>query len=519
MMNFNEPRRQHPISVLFFIVKIVKDAIYPLIAFILSTALNDGIRPLWMWGGVALFTAAVIALGALSWLRYVYRLETNAMHVEYGLFVRKRLTIPRDRVQSVDTSAGIVQRLFGVQKLVIETAGSRKPEVVLNAVTVAEAERIRAAMVKDASDAGKPAFGPSPDGADSAPREPDAAAEPAGADDRTIPLGAVYRVPAGRILLYSATSGRIFLSLVIILALYSQAEDWLRNLGLIHAIAAEALLPSGAADWMLLGAAAFVLIWLLGAAIITVKEYGFTIERHGGKLLIRRGLLERKQFSVALERIQAIHVHQNLLRRLFGCASVSLVTFASIKNDGQAHSLLCPLIPMRDIPALLASFTPEAAWPDRFDRPGREALTGYIAFPLAAAAMASVPGLIWIPGGYGWTALALPAAALLFGVLRHRQVGWHLREGQIVVRFGAFSLQLALIPHRRIQWFRLKVSPLQARRQLATLQLITASSGFAAVWQIRHIPRRTAEELIGRLRGRYVYPDPGEGHVLRDRSG
>jgi len=494
MMNFDEPRRQHPISILFFIVKIVKDMIYPFIAFALSTALRDDVHPLLFWGGVAVFTAAVIVLGTLAWFRYVYRLAANVMHVEHGLIIRKRLTIPRDRVQSVDTSAGIVQRLFGVQKLVIETAGSRKPEVVMSAVSAAEAERIRAALVKDVPAAAAP--GGSPEIRPDAP----ASAAPPGVGD------VVYRVPTGRILLYSATSGRIFLSLVIIMALYSQVEDWLGNLGLFDSVAPEALLPSSAADWAKLAAAAFVLIWLLGTAVITVKEYGFTIERHGGKLLIRRGLLERKQFSVAIERIQAIHVHQNLLRRLFGCASVSLVTFASIRNDGQIHSLLCPLIPMRDLPGLLESFTPEAVWPDRFERPGREALTGHVALPLAVSVALAVPGWIWIPGGYGWTALALPAAALLYGVLRHRQAGWHLRDDQIVVRFGGFSLQLAVIPRRRIQWFRLKVSPLQARRGLATLQLVTASSAFAAAWKIRHIPRRTAEEMMFRLRRPHPRP-------------
>jgi len=506
MMNCNEPKRQHPISVLFFIVKIVKDMIYPLIAFILSTALNDGVRPLWIWGGIALFTAAAVALGALSWFRYVYRLEKNALHVEYGLFVRKRLTVPRDRVQSVDTSAGIVQQLFGVQKLVIETAGSRKPEVVMNAVPVAEAERIRAAMVKGAAEAEAAADGWTDGG--SSPELPVLTAPANPAAEPSSPPDAVYRVPSARILLYSATSGRLFLSLAIIGALYSQIEDILGMFGLFDPETAESMLPVTVAGWIATSAAAVLLIWLLGTAVITAKEYGFTVERRGGKLLIRRGLLEKKQFSVALERIQAVHVHQNPLRRLFGFASVNLVTFASVKEDGQINSLLCPLVPAREVPALLDAFVPGIVWPDGFDRPGREALTGYLAFPLAFAAIAAVPGLIWIPGGYGWTALALPAAALLFGWLRFRNAGWHYRDGQVAVRFGGFNRQLALVPRRRIQWFRVKVSPLQKRRKLATLQLITASSGFAAAWQIRHIPRRTAEALMFRLRGR----DPSSPH-------
>ena len=501
MKNSSMPRRQHPISVLFFIMKIVKDMIYPLAAFILSTTLREDVHPLWLWGGIALFSAVAIALGALSWLRYVYRLEPNAMHVEYGLIIRKKLSIPRDRVQSVDMSAGIVQRLFGVQKLVIETAGSRKPEVVLSAVSKAEADRIRTAMVKDASDAAVTGAG---SGAHDDGQGPSGAS--AGSADGSAAARPLYRVPTGRILLYSATSGRIFLSLAIIAALYSQFDDWVRNLGLFDPDAWEAVMPSDVKGWAWFAAAACAVIWLLGTAVITVKEYGFTIERQGGKLLIRRGLLERKQFSVALERIQAVQVTQNALRRMFGCASVNLVTFASIKNDGQIHSLLCPLVPVRDIPELLAAFVPEAVWPEDFERPGREALTGYIAFPLAVAAAAAVPGLIWIPGGYGWTALALPAAALLHGVLRFRHAGWRLSNDGIVVRSGGFGVQVAFIPRRRIQWLRTKVSPLQARRKLATLQVVTASSSYAAAWLIRHIPQAKAAELIERLRGRQPSP-------------
>jgi putative membrane protein len=505
----NPPKRQHPISILFFIVKIGKDLVYPLIAILFSAAIRDDVPSWWIAAVIALYVVAFTVLGVLSWLRYTYRIERHSMLVEHGVFIRKRLSIPRDRVQSVDMSAGPVQRLFGVRKLVIETAGSRKPEVVLNAVDEAEAERIRAAMVRDASDGAGPdaeavrlpASGetePDPSASEAERTRTADFAGPAGAD--AVPSGAVYRLPTGRLLLYSATTGRIFLSLAILGALYSQVEDILVMLGLFDPETADAMLPRTVSGWLAVTLAAFAAIWLLGTAIIAAKEYGFTVERRGGKLLIRRGLLEKKQFSVALERIQAVHVHLNPLRRLLGCASVSLVTFASIREDGQVNSLLCPLVPVRDIPGLLADFVPDTVWPDAFERPGRSAVTGYVARPLSIGAILAVPGLIWIPGGYGWTALALPAAALLLGLLRFRHAGWLFRDGQITVRFGSFSVQYALIPRRRIQWLRIKTSPLQKRRGLATLQIITASSGFAAKWQIRHIPERAAEDLMLRLR-------------------
>ncbi len=47
----------------------------------------------------------------------------------------------------MNTSAGIIQRLFKLVKLQIETAGDGKnAEAVLSAITVEEAERIRAAV-------------------------------------------------------------------------------------------------------------------------------------------------------------------------------------------------------------------------------------------------------------------------------------------------------------------------------------------------------------------------------------
>jgi putative membrane protein len=499
MRKSDEPRRQHPISILFFIVKFGRETILPLIPLLLSTALNEDIAPWVIPAILVIYVAAFIAMGILSWYRFVYRIEDRTIRVEQGVFIRKRLSIPRDRVHSVDMSAGVVQRLFGVRKLVIETAGSRRPEVVLSAVTEAESERIRAALVKDAADADAAesdlaAGGPAPPA--SGPDEAPESAEPADA----MPPGAVYRVPAGRILLYSATTGRVFLSLAIIGALYSQVEDLLGLFGGFDPEAAGALLPDTAAGWIAATAAALLIVWLLGTAIIAAKEYGFTVERRGGKLLIRSGLFEKKQFSVSLERIQAVHVHRNPLRRLFGCASVSLVTFASVREDFQINSMLCPLVPVRELPELLATLVPEYEWPEGFERPGREAVSGYIAVPLAVASVAAVPGLIWLPGGWRWIAPALPLAALLFGLLRYRQAGWHHREEQIAVRFGAFGVQLVLIPRRRIQWLRMKSTPLQERRNLATLQVITASSGFAAKWQIRHIPRRTAEEMMLKLR-------------------
>src|SRR5699024_9574304 len=78
------------------------------------------------------------------WLRYTYRVEEDELRIEYGIFIRKKRYISKHRIQSIDLSAGIIHRLFGLVSVQIETAGSgTDAEGSLQAVKRIEGERLR----------------------------------------------------------------------------------------------------------------------------------------------------------------------------------------------------------------------------------------------------------------------------------------------------------------------------------------------------------------------------------------
>src|SRR5690606_18797558 len=64
--------------------------------------------------------------------------------IEQGVFLRKKRYIPFERIQSISISQGIVQRIFGLVKLNVETAGGGlgETEAELTAITREEAKRI-----------------------------------------------------------------------------------------------------------------------------------------------------------------------------------------------------------------------------------------------------------------------------------------------------------------------------------------------------------------------------------------
>lgn len=145
----SEPKRLHPAAVILnlfhIIIETIKNIILPFfLVYIVNS--NHFIR---FYGGIALAVLLIwlITASVIEWRKFTYRIEDGEFRIEEGLFFTKKRYISIDRIQSMNTSAGIVQQLFKLVKLQIETAGDGKnAEAVLSAITVEEAERIRAAV-------------------------------------------------------------------------------------------------------------------------------------------------------------------------------------------------------------------------------------------------------------------------------------------------------------------------------------------------------------------------------------
>jgi putative membrane protein len=504
MKSSNPPsiRRQHPISILFFIASSVKNLLYPMLAFLVSAIVRDDIQPIWVYGGAAVFLVLIMTMGIVSWLRYTYRFEGGYLHVEHGIIVHKKLSIPRSRVQSIDMSAGLVHRMFGVLKLQIETAGGSKPEVTLSAIGKQEAALLQAELHRIHSDAADLQAGDSIQERGPVDDQDEHSVEQIQPPTSAPVLAAQYpthKVPLRSILLYSATSGRVFLALAALSAVYSQVDDWIESSELWDNLFASADLGVGQIIGVVV-AGAFI-AWLIGVMLTTAKEYGFTLMLQDGKLVTVRGLIERKQATVSLKRIQAVYMKQNALRRLLGLVSVHIVTAGSVDKLNQSH-LLCPIISRAEADALLARFMPGYYVPEQVDRLTRRSIGGFLTMPISISVLIAVPGILWIPYDLGWLMLIIPIYVAAWSWLRFKHTGWKIDGQLLAIHYGAFSRSIALVPRRRVQIYGTLVSPFQTRKKLATLRVSLASGPAAASFNIVHLPQETALGILDWLRKR-----------------
>ena len=475
----SEPRHLHPAAMLIDAIKTIRRSlsafVVPGIAVLASRGLSIQTIVLIVLG--ALIVAVLAALwGFLSWRATTYEVSGGAFHLRRGVIQKNERTIPLEHVQSVDTVQGIVQRFFGVVELRVETAGggTSEPDASLPALGRADAEALRREI-------------------EGVRREP---------VEEAAKTTVLRRLGSRELLIAGATSGQIGVAFSLIAVVSQLFDDLLsENLALRFF---ESLAPRSVAAALLLVAAFGLFAWLLAIAGTILAHAGFTLSRERGFLYIKRGLLERREATIPLARIQAVRIVEGLLRQPFGLASLRVESAGYGEASGVSTTLF-PLLTREDAEKLLLDAAPEfAVAPTLAPLPAR-ALRRYV-FRTAApvlilgAASALVSSLAFdLAVVWGFAALLLVFPAAVYGWLRYRDAGWAYEGEILVVRSRLLARTTAVAPRRRLQSREVIVSPLQRRARLATFRARVASGSGGAELRVTDLGSDVAAALTKEL--------------------
>jgi putative membrane protein len=256
------------------------------------------------------------------------------------------------------------------------------------------------------------------------------------------------------------------------------------------------LIPRAAHEWALAGAGLLAAAWLLSVAGSLVAFAGFTVMRDGDRLRIRRGLLERRDATVPVERVRAVVVVEGVLRRPFGLASLRVEVIGHAKEASAAQALF-PLLRRGEVRPFLDELLPELAdaVDDLAPLPGR-ALRRYVLPPAVVGLAAGAAA--WVLGA-GPPALLIAVPAAAYGAMRHRAAGWRLASGRLAVRSLRLARTTVLAPAVLRESHTLAQTPLQRRARLADLRV---AFGKRTVARVHHLDAAVARAAFERVAGR-----------------
>ena len=486
-----ENRRLHPVGMLLgalgTIRRFIGAAVVPGVAVLVNQGISIRVLFFLALGAVVLFIGSAV-WGVLSWRATTYSVAEGTFRLRRGVVQKSERSLPLERVQSVSTVQGIVQRIFGVVEVRVETAGGGgEPEISLPALSRPAVETLREELTE------RRTWEPdvdTPEGEETG----EGAAEPE----------VVRRLGTRALLIAGLTSGQIGVALSVV-AVVSQVFDNFLPERLARRIL-ESLSPSSVvvAVFFVLGIG--LLAWGLAILGTVLAHAGFTLSRSadGRYLRIQRGLLERHEATVPLSRIQAIRVIDGVLRQPFGLAEVRLES-AGFGNEQGVSTTLFPLLPRKEVEGLLRAVTPEFAAPlSEVEALPVRARRRYIfravlvaAVPVAFIALESVAVVGFGLPVYLLSLLLIPAG--LYGWLRFRAAGWKLEEGRVILRYRRLARTTAVAPRRRLQTRSVSSSPFQRRRRLASLRIEVASGSGGSAFGLTDLDSGIAGDLLEEL--------------------
>ncbi len=479
-------RRLHPLSWLFVLITQLRPLALPAVVLLLF-----GRGDSWVFFGA--LGAVGLSLYALVYsLSFRYRLAGNELLVREGIFSRTERHVPLARIHNVVQRRNPLHRLFNVTELRLESAGGRKPEAVMNVISLADADRLERLLRESG-------------------RQPGVAQS----TRETAQAEVLHRLGFGEIVRLGLASNR---GLVVVAAIWGASfqldVDW-EDLPLfaqastrLSATASEFAGHHGvlelAASALLALLLLIVMLRLLSIFIALVTFHGFRLERVDGRIVSEMGLLTRTRAGATPRRLQRVAVRQSWLLARMRRISIEVALAGAIAEQDKSNRLRW-VAPIADIDTgrrLLAELRPEADWL-RSDWKPLDPRTPRRLFkwPAIAVVMACIAAVIVWKSPWALALLLLLPWLWLVARGRARGGGYALDATSFAVRQGWLSRRWDSVRLGDIQAVRIRSTPADRRRTMARVAVSSAGSQgmLGGALEVAYLPAAEAMALAAQL--------------------
>ena len=421
---------------------------------------------------IAIIVLSLTIFGALvRYFFFRFFIEDDKLIIKSGWAHKETDVIPLPRIQAVEISQGPVHQLFGIVKLSIDTAGSTKTEVKIDALHKPMAEALRTLLLSRKSEAAPDTDAPT-------------AVKPQGE--------LLMRLDSTDLLKLSISANHIeafFIMLTFIFGLYEGIKDIVSPVleDMDRDMPAFSSLP-----YLVLAVAVLFITILVSTARIVFRFYRFSIVSEQKGMHIRSGLTHVKERLIPPNKIQYISWKASWLRRFFGLWLLEY-HIAGSEELGEKKRVQVPVTK----PHLLGQLaTPY------YDIPKTEGATAVHMHPAfitrRVVNFGLVPAVVLVAATYAfWDAysllfLLLPLFVFWITSKAQRRFRLYALEDALFLNKGVFGEAFILMQWHKLQGVKLTQSPVQRRKGLASLHLNTASDSVL----VHFISLEAAQEIL-----------------------
>ncbi len=459
-IDFSIPSRQSYVAVLIIIfktVRIIFSRIWPVIIVLFLGKSDPEDEESYFLVGMIVLAIVVMIISLINYFYTYFFVQEDALQLRKGVFSRKSINIPFERIQTINFEQNLIHSMFDVVSLKIDTAGSDQTEFEFYALSKSKANALRNLILEQKS------------------------------DDKTRDFKLQENLP-------EMTEDNIFSLSPKRLMKVGLSQNHLRSIGIIMLFffwIFEKLQEAGVAieeyqgkipqedfsfEIILFTAIFFLTISVLISIFRTIfKYFNLRFIRTDNGFKIISGLMTRRELAASDQKIQVILWTDNLLKKHLKYVDLTLKQ-ASSEQIMQADTIKVPGVSMLEVHHVMEKLYPA------FDLnrviPKKVSIKYFERF----ATIISVFGLILT--GFciylsKWHYLIVVFFILIILMisryLQFKKLSYDLNLDMLYLSGGAWGNKTTLLPIYKIQGVRMNQSPYQRKHSLASLSCFTAS--------------------------------------------
>lgn len=462
--SFDTEQRQSVIGTLFFLIMSVQKVIrmfWPLLLlYVFKGNASKMMEPKWLIGFAVLIVLLVVH-AILSWYHFYFQIKDNEFVLRKGYLKRVVIAIPFEKIVSINLKQGIIQQALGVVQLEVDSAGSKKKEVAIYAVS----KQVADALKEQLSSYKKTILESSTE---------DEAVEQVETEETILQL-------SFQDLLRISIANNHLRGLLIILAfgnnIYYQLKDLFESEVNLAADTTENFLHNSS-GLAIAGVVIFVLLvsLIISMAEVFLRYYDFNMKSFTNVFSLQSGLLKRKNITIPFTKIQRLKRSINPIQEWLNISNIQLVQANSVEVskdkdkvsipgcDDEKFRELCDKVYIDPFAQLTYDTKPEKV----FLR--RSFLFLFIFMSVPVFALSLEFNWMW------YIEILVPFLAAGIAYLSYYRRSYHLSSDFLKINSGLIAKNFSIIEVYKVQTVHLKRTFFQRRNGTACLDLGMAGS-------------------------------------------
>lgn len=345
--DFSIPQRQSLIGVVVLFANTAQKsirALFPLLLVFLFKKEEYGEYFVYLVIAIIVVLIAIIAFLRYWFFKFYIDINLQEFVIESGIFNKTKTTIQLQKIQKVDISQNLIQRIFNVHKLEIDTAGSDKKEASISAISQEMALDLKSRLIQNV------------ERQDEDKQTASFVGENQPKNFITIGLPSLFKI--------GLTSNYVA-SFAYLVLFFSTISDNLRQIGKESLIDENIdkldKFPVGTIVLLFFGFI-ILLVLLINLFSTVIKYFNFTIKRDKNTFVLSYGLINLKNTIINPEKVQIIKLSQNYFQKKLNVNSIEIKQASSdegrTKNKDKTKIPGCNSIEKNEILKLLIQKLP-----------------------------------------------------------------------------------------------------------------------------------------------------------------